>query len=76
MPPPQVRSERREYEQAVAAGPAIPPGQEPDLGMRVRLVHGDEVIADTATDGGLAAACAKFKAFVRRTCFGEGAGAA
>jgi hypothetical protein len=28
---------------AVAAGPAIKPGQDADLGMRVRLVHGDEV---------------------------------
>ena len=67
----KVKEERKEYEAAVAAGPAIPPGKEPELGMRVRLVHGDEVIADTAADGALAAACAKFKSWVRQQYFGE-----
>lgn len=36
-------------------------GEDPDLGMRVQLVHGDEVIADSESAGGLAAACATFK---------------
>ena len=39
-------------------------------GMRVILVHGDAVIADSSTDGGLLAACRKFKAWVRATFFG------
>lgn len=47
------------------AGPAIPPGQEPDLGMRVLLVDGDETIADSA-QGGLAKACEQFKAWIAR----------
>ena len=45
--------------------------QEPDLGMRVILVHGDETIGDSEADGGLAPALSKFKAWVRRTYFGE-----
>ena len=36
-------------------------GEEPDLGMRVQLVHGDETIADSEEAGGLAAACDKFQ---------------
>lgn len=32
--------------------------------MRVVLVHGDEVIADSDGDGGLVAACSKFKTWV------------
>lgn len=51
----QLEEERAEYEAAITSGPAIPAGNEPDLGMRVRLVHGDELISDSA-DGGLAAA--------------------
>ena len=30
------------YDEAAAAGPALAPGQEPDLGMRVILVHGKQ----------------------------------
>lgn len=37
--------------------------------MAVRLVDGDEVIADSSADGGLQAACAKFKAWVRARFF-------
>ena len=48
-----------------AAGPAIPPGQEPDLGMRVLLVDGDETIADSA-QGGLAKASGEFKAWIAK----------
>ncbi len=48
-----------------AAGPAIPPGQEPDLDMRVLLVDGDETIADSA-QGGLAKASETFKAWIAK----------
>lgn len=48
---------------STAAGPAIPPGQEPDLGMRVLLVDGDETIADSA-QGGLAKASETFKQWI------------
>ena len=36
-----------------------------ELDMRVRIVDGDEVIADTAADGGFLGTCAKFEAYVR-----------
>ncbi|KAG1670769.1 hypothetical protein FOA52_013996 [Chlamydomonas sp. UWO 241] len=58
-----LESEKADYAAAIKAGPAIPPGTEPDLGMRVILAHGDEVIGDSS-DAGLTAACAKFKAWV------------
>eukprot|EP00879_Flechtneria_rotunda_P031515 GHRR01034434.1.p1 GENE.GHRR01034434.1~~GHRR01034434.1.p1 ORF type:complete len:600 (+),score=162.71 GHRR01034434.1:561-2360(+) len=61
--------EKQEYEAAVKAGPKFKPGQEVDLGMRVRLVHGDELISDSETDGGFQGACAKFKAWVRQQYF-------
>lgn len=61
-----MKEEEEEYRRAVAQGPAIKPGQEADLDMRVLLVHGDELVADTEADGGLAAACAKYKAWIRK----------
>jgi hypothetical protein len=60
-----LEEEEKEYRQAVAAGPAIAPGQEPNLNMRVRLVHGDELVADSA-EGGLAAACKKYKEWIAK----------
>mmetsp|Transcript_9911 Transcript_9911/g.23960 ORF Transcript_9911/g.23960 Transcript_9911/m.23960 type:complete len:82 (+) Transcript_9911:3-248(+) len=38
---------------------------EPELDMRIKIVDGDEVIADTAVDGGFLATCAKFEAYIR-----------
>lgn len=61
---PQLQEEEADYKEAVAAGPAIPRGAPCDLGMRVLLVHGDEHIADSTADGGLAPACDKFKTWV------------
>lgn len=37
----KLEEERRDYEAAVAAGPAVPPGAEPDLDMRILLAHGE-----------------------------------
>ena len=39
----QLKEEQHDYEEALAKGPAMPPGAEPDLGMRIILAHGDEV---------------------------------
>eukprot|EP00878_Enallax_costatus_P001069 GHUV01001206.1.p1 GENE.GHUV01001206.1~~GHUV01001206.1.p1 ORF type:complete len:671 (+),score=225.42 GHUV01001206.1:78-2090(+) len=61
-----LAKEKQEYEAAVKAGPKSEPGSEFDLGMRVRLVHGDEEISDSQTDGGFQQACAKFKTWVRQ----------
>jgi hypothetical protein len=33
--------------------------------MRIKLVDGDEMIADSAVDGGFQGACGKFKAWVQ-----------
>lgn len=63
----KLEEEEEAYRKAVAAGPAIAPGQQADLEMRIRLVHGDELIADTETDGGLAGACAKYTEWIRKT---------
>ena len=47
-------------------------GEEVDIGMRIRLVHGDELIADSGADGGsIQKACAQFKAWVRKHYFEE-----
>jgi len=67
-----VAAEKKQYDAALAAGPALPAGAGADLDMRVMLVHGDEVIADSgagAGAAGLAAANAKFKTWVRATFF-------
>ncbi|KAL4458233.1 hypothetical protein ABPG75_013098 [Micractinium tetrahymenae] len=62
----RLEEEKKEYEAAVAAGPAIPAGQEADLDMRILLVHGDEQVADSA-DGGLSKACDIYKDWLRKT---------
>ena len=70
-----VASERVEYDEAIRKGPALPPGGGADIDMRVLLVHGAEVIADSGPPGGadaaqrFAQATAAFKAWVRRTYF-------
>ena len=47
----------------VRLGRAIAPGDEPAIDARVRFVHGDLVIADSAA-GGFAAAEAAFRAWL------------
>jgi Zn-dependent oligopeptidase len=59
----RVARERVAYEEAVVKGPAIAPGDEPAIDARVRFVHGDLVIADSAA-GGFAAAEAAFRAWL------------
>lgn len=68
--------EKEQYEAAVKAGPKFKPGSEIDIGMRVRLVEADEVIADSESDGGFVGACSKFKDWVRAKYFGSNGGAA
>jgi len=58
-----VEAEHIAYDEAVAKGPKYSPGTSVDLDMRVILVHGDEVVADS-NDAGLAAACVKYKQWV------------
>ncbi|MEW5318707.1 MAG: hypothetical protein WDW38_009905 [Sanguina aurantia] len=60
-----LKQEQADYEEAVTKGPTIKAGEPFDIGMRVILVHGDEVIGDSETDGGLAGATTKFKSWVQ-----------
>jgi hypothetical protein len=58
-----VSREKEAYEQGIEAGPKYAAGQEVDLDMRVLLVHGDDVVADSAAGGGrgLRGACEVYK---------------
>lgn len=64
-----LAEERSDYDEAVKTGPRFKPGEAVDIGMRVILVHGDEVIGDSELDGGLTGACAKFKSWVDKHYF-------
>jgi Zn-dependent oligopeptidase len=59
-----LKQEREEYEKAAKAGPAVT--GELDLGMRVRVIDGDEVITDSAEEGSFTKAATKFERYVRR----------
>ena len=71
-----LAEEKAAYEAGLAAGPRVPAGAPVDLGMRVQLVHGDELIADSATDGGLVGADAKFKTWLAEVAVPAAAAAA
>ena len=60
----KVASEKAAYDEGVAAGPALAPGADANLDAVVRVVHGDEIVADSAVDGGLAGVVAKFGAWL------------
>ena len=57
-----VRHERADYDRALLD--ANEPDADVDLDMRVRLVDGDAVLADTSVDGSFLDACARFEAHV------------
>jgi hypothetical protein len=60
-----VANEKVEYETAVKEGARYKEGDSVDLDMRVVLVHGDEVIADSnSLSGGLTEACSIFKIWI------------
>ena len=56
-----LATERQEYASAVKSGPVYAPCTSVDLDMRVKLVHGDVVVADSETSGGLYPACEQYK---------------
>jgi Zn-dependent oligopeptidase len=58
-----VSSEKRSYEGAVAKGPTFPRGSNVDIKMRIKLVHGDLVIADSHPDG-LFNACETYRKWI------------
>jgi len=59
-----LTNERADYDEAVKAGPAV--SGDLDLGMRVRIVDGDEVIADTKEEGSFIATAEKFERYVKQ----------
>jgi Zn-dependent oligopeptidase len=58
-----VADERAAYEKAIKQAKAC--ASSIDLDMRIKIVDGDEVIADTAAEGSFLDTCAKFEAYVR-----------
>uniref|UniRef100_A0A7S1JHP8 Peptidase M3A/M3B catalytic domain-containing protein n=1 Tax=Eutreptiella gymnastica TaxID=73025 RepID=A0A7S1JHP8_9EUGL len=58
----KLTSEKAEYEKGVAAGARVKL-EDADLGMRVLIKDGDDVVCDS-NDAGLGALCSKFSAWV------------
>ena len=57
-----LAAERKDYDAGLKAAPSA--ATTASLNMRVTLIDGDAVIADSETDGGFGAACEKYAAFV------------
>lgn len=61
-----LKEEKEAYDKARAECEAKRSADEDiDLDMRIRIVDGDKVLADTAEDGSFLATCAKFENYVR-----------
>jgi hypothetical protein len=61
-----LAEEKVAYEaMAKKLGEQVPPA-EIDLRMRIKIVDGDEVIADTSLDGGFVATCKKFERYIQQ----------
>ena len=60
-----LAEEKLAYDAMVRACAAAPPSDSIELDMRIKIIDGDTVIADTAQDGGFLGTCAKFEAYVR-----------
>jgi len=61
-----LAEERVAYDAAVKAKATAEAAASPDLDMRIKIIDGDDVIADTEADGDFAATCAKFQAYVSK----------
>jgi oligoendopeptidase F len=59
------REEKEAYLKASAERDSEPVVSSIDLDMRIRIVDGDQVLADTQTDGSFLATCAKFEKYVQ-----------
>eukprot|EP00429_Kryptoperidinium_foliaceum_P073990 CAMPEP_0176223456 /NCGR_PEP_ID=MMETSP0121_2-20121125/20752_1 /TAXON_ID=160619 /ORGANISM="Kryptoperidinium foliaceum, Strain CCMP 1326" /LENGTH=638 /DNA_ID=CAMNT_0017562687 /DNA_START=71 /DNA_END=1987 /DNA_ORIENTATION=- len=68
----QIAKARAMYDAAVARESA--PADVESLNMRLICSDGDTTLSDSQTDGGIAAAAAKFEAYVRKRFFEGGAG--
>jgi len=63
-----LREEKKAYDKVAKENANAMPSTEIDLNMRIKIVDGDDVIADTSFDGGFLNTCAKFEAYVRDRC--------
>ena len=60
-----LKEEKVAYDAAAAAKQQAADCAEIDLQMRIKIVDGDAVLADTAADGGFLPTCHKFEKYVR-----------
>ena len=60
-----LKEEKEAYEKSLEEAKASEKVGAVDLDMRIRIVDGDDVLADTEEDGSFLATCAKFEAYVK-----------
>ena len=60
-----LAEEKVAYEAMAKKLAAETPSDDVDLNMRIKIVDGDEVIADTAADGGFLKTCKKFEKYIQ-----------
>ena len=56
--------EKEAYEKSIAEAVESTPSENIDLDMRIRIVDGDKVLADTSEDGSFLATCRRFEKYV------------
>lgn len=61
-----LNKEKAAYDKKRAECTAAPACDEIDLDMRIRIVDGDDVLADTDEDGSFLATCKKFEDYVQK----------
>lgn len=64
----KLAREKAAFEEGVAKGPKYESLEDPavDLGARIVVVHGDETVADSDVDGGVAGVDAAFRAWIEK----------
>jgi hypothetical protein len=61
-----LKEEKAAYDKKRAECATTPSCENVDLNMRIRIVDGDDVLADTAEDGSFLATCKKFEDYVQK----------
>jgi hypothetical protein len=61
-----LNEQKAAYDKKRAECTAAPACDEIDLDMRIRIVDGDDVLADTDEDGSFLATCKKFEDYVQK----------
>ena len=60
-----LAEEETAYKAAAAAKASASACDDVELDMRIKIIDGDETIADTAADGGFLKTCAKFEGYIK-----------